>query len=182
VSIPFEIVADVLRAAQLASVAHDGQTRKGSGHPYVVHPLRVSERLTSGCQEFPPEADLRTILLAAVLHDILEDTQVPKARLVELFGEKVSGVVEELTQDLSLPKIERRQKMIDGCKHYSLEARIVKLADRWDNMSEMSNMGPEFISRYCTEATAMIKNMEGSWPHAENAIAQLIKTHTQSDS
>jgi (p)ppGpp synthase/HD superfamily hydrolase len=180
VTISVEYLADIFRAAKLATIAHDGQKRKGSGHPYAVHPFRVAEKLSAGYSQMPECVDLRIILLAAVLHDILEDTEVPKARLTELFGEDVSSVVAELTQDLSLGKKERRQKMIHGCGDYTLEARIVKLADRWDNMTEMGDMGPEFIERYCNEAAIMIKNMAGSWPMAEAAIAQLISAHQSS--
>lgn len=172
-----QIVADFLRAAQLAVIAHDGQKRKGSGHPYVVHPIRVAERLIAAYESLPKDANLRTMVLAAVLHDTLEDTEVPEARLTELFGAEVASVVNELTQDKALAKAERRKKMVEGCGQYSLEARVVKLADRWDNMTEMSSLGPEFIERYCHEATVMIANMKGSWPVAEDAIAKLIETN-----
>lgn len=141
--------------------------------------MRVAERLLAGAASLPKDADVRTMILAAVLHDTLEDTSVPEARLTELFGAQVASVVRELTQDKDLPKAERRQKMIHGCGQYSLEARVVKLADRWDNMTEMSSLGAEFIERYCQEARIMIENMKGSWPLAEEAIAKLIETNEQ---
>lgn len=171
-----ELMAEILKAGQLAVIAHSGQQRKGSGNPYVVHPMRVAERLLK--HELPAEADLRVMLLAAILHDVLEDTEVPEERLTELFGEDVSLVVRELTQDKSLPKPERRQKMLDGCRTYSLEAKVVKLSDRWDNMSEMASMSADFIERYCREARVMLETMKGAWPAAEDAIQKLIDTHS----
>ncbi|MDF1661541.1 MAG: HD domain-containing protein [Planctomycetota bacterium] len=172
-----QIVADVLQAAQVAVIAHDGQKRKGSGHPYAVHPMRVAQKLLAGHESLPKDADLRTMVLAAVLHDTLEDTSIPEARLTELFGAQVASVVKELTQDKELPKAERRLKMVNGCGSYSLEAQVVKLADRWDNMTEMKSLGPEFIERYCEEAKVMVENMKGSWPLAEAAITKLIETN-----
>lgn len=175
-----QILADALRAAQVAVIGHDGQTRKGSGHPYVVHPLRIAERLIKGYDGLPKEANIRTMILAAVLHDCLEDTDIPEARIAKLFGPEVASVVRELTQDKDLPKAERRKKMVEGCGSYSLEARVVKLGDRWDNMTEMSQLGPDFIKRYCDEAKTMIENMKGSWPQAEAAISKIIESNEPS--
>ena len=169
---------ELLEAARLAAVGHDGQKRKGSGHPYLVHPLRVARRALLG--QLPAYADRRVIGLAAVLHDTLEDTDISAEQLARSFGARVASVVEELTQDASLPRFERRKKMVDGCGSYSLEARIVKLADRWDNMSEMGEaFGPEFTTRYCAEASVMIENMKGSWPEAERAIAAIIAGYAE---
>ncbi len=166
--------ADVLRAARLAAYAHRGQKRKTSDVPYVVHPLRVAERILGG--RVPLEVDLRVAVLAAILHDVLEDTDVPRERLVEEFGEDVVRVVDEVTQDQSLPREERRRKMVEGCGRYSLEGRVVKLADRWDNMSELGAMEPDFVARYCAEARTMLRNMEGTWPEAEAAIAAIVES------
>lgn len=174
-AIPRALVIEMLRAIHLAVMAHDGQTRKGSGHPYVVHPIRVAERVLSG--PIDDNKELRAALLAAVLHDTLEDTEIPKERLIELFGEPVVEVVDELTQDKSLPKTERRQKMVSECGGYSRQARVVKLADRWDNMTEMRSMGADFIERYCAEARSMVENMSGTWPEAEKAIGAIIETY-----
>lgn len=160
-----------LAAAQWAVDAHDGQRRK-SGQPYVLHPLRVASRILWS----PLEVDERhTALIAAILHDTLEDTDLPRERIHDRFGKQVLSVVVELTQDPSLPKEARRQKMIDECGGYSRVAKVVKLADRWDNLTELENMSEEFITRYCREATQMVEAMRGTWLAAERAIEEIVE-------
>ena len=173
-----DLIQELLEAAQWAVTAHDGQIRRGSGNPYVVHPLRVAALvLGSGLEA----ESARIALLAAILHDTLEDTDLPAEQIKKRFGEAVASVVDELTQDKTLPKAERRQKMIDGCGKYSLEAKVVKLADRWDNMSEMKDLGPQFVRRYCEEAERMVAAMRGTWPRAESSIEELISDARRSD-
>ncbi len=173
------LTREVLLAAQMAVRAHHGQKRKRSEDPYVVHPFRVAERLLT--HPLPAEADRRVSILAAILHDVLEDTDMPRERIVEAFGEPVALVVDELTQDASLPKAERRSKMIEGCGSYSLEGRLVKLSDRWDNLTEIDVFERDFIVRYCEEASRMVVNMRGTWPVAEQAIREIIEAHHPSD-
>lgn len=166
--------AEILKAARVAAAAHGQQRRKGTGEPYVVHPLRVAERVLT-CAP-PGELDSRAAVLAAVLHDVLEDTAVGRDALVADFGERVVGVVDELTQDMSLPKAERRELMIAHCGEMSLEARVVKLADRWDNLTDLAGFDAAFVARYRDEARRMLAAMAGTWPTAEEAIESLIST------
>lgn len=166
-----ELSRDVLDAAILATESHAGQTRKKSTVPYVIHPFRVARRVAEAELS---AAELRVAMVAAILHDTLEDTELPRLVIARRFGDDVLAVVEELTQDRSLPKAERRARMIADCGHYSRVARIVKLADRWDNMSEMQSMDAEFVQRYCDEAEQMLKAMSGTWPAAEEALWDLV--------
>ena len=167
-----ELPAELMRAARLAVKAHDGQVRNGSKLPYVVHPLSVAERVARG-EGVPAMANRRTMLLAAVLHDCLEDTELPPEQIFREFGEEVLAVVRELTQDMSLPKAERKRRMVEGCGAMSLEARVVKLADRWDNMTTMHLLSEEFQLRYSKEAGEMLLGLAGTWAQAENGIRRL---------
>lgn len=166
-------VAELMRAARLAAKAHGAQTRKGSSLPYVVHPFSVAERLARG-EGIPAAADRRTMMLAAILHDTLEDTDLPPAQIEAEFGKTVLAVVRELTQDKSLEKSVRKRRMVEECGGWSLEAKVVKLADRWDNMAAMHLMSEEFQTRYSLEAAALLKNLAGTWPQAEQAIRELM--------
>lgn len=123
------------RAVVFAMDRHAGQFRKcAKGVPFVIHPLRVCERLRS---EAVPPVHHPVALLAAILHDTVEDTPTRLEEIADLFGAEVAAVVGELTNDQSLPKPERKAEMIARLGRASLLARVVKLADRLDNLQDM---------------------------------------------
>ena len=84
------------RAIQFATQAHKGQFRKYTGEPYITHPLAVME-IVKGVPGHTPE-----MLVAAVLHDVVEDTDVSLMEIQEEFGDAVSDLVLHLT-DISTP-------------------------------------------------------------------------------
>ncbi|OUR74672.1 hypothetical protein A9Q77_04625, partial [Marinomonas sp. 42_23_T18] len=84
--LPYEQVAQIKRAYYYAEQAHDGQRRK-SGEPYVIHPLAVAQILA----EFRMDCDG---LVAALLHDVIEDTGISREALTEQFGEGVAALVD----------------------------------------------------------------------------------------
>ena len=115
-------------AKRFAEEAHRGQTRKGAGaEPYVIHLAEVAELVTRfGGSE--------TAILAAWLHDTVEDCTVTQADIAALFGEAVARVVMELTDDKSLPKPERKRLQIVHAPQKSPEAALVKLCDKMSNV------------------------------------------------
>ena len=169
------IRAQLLKAISLATLAHAGQRRKGSDTPYVIHPIRVA--LTLHDAPLPDGVCRDDCLVAAILHDILEDTQVPREQLVEQFGEPVVAIVDELTEDKTLPKPQRRKKMLKHCATMSRSAQVVKLADRLDNMRDMGCMPGDFIARICDEARVMLEAMRGTCPPLESEIAAILAYH-----
>jgi len=168
----------LLEAIRLATLAHAGQTRKGSDDPYVIHPIRVALSLHGA--PLPEGVCLDTCLLVAILHDILEDTQVPRERLADKFGEQVASIVDELTEDKTLPKAQRREKMLRRCATMSRSAQVVKLADRLDNMRDMVRMPEDFVARICDEARVMLVAMRGACPPLESEIAAILESHDES--
>ena len=88
--LPEESLAKIRRAYQLGALAHQGQTRK-SGEPYITHPIAVAEILAE--QRLDGEA-----LCAAILHDALEDTTLPRTFIADTFGESVAEMVEGVTK------------------------------------------------------------------------------------
>ena len=167
----------LLTATRIAVKAHDQQRRKGVDEPYVVHPLRVAEIVSAA--SLPAGISREHCIFAAILHDVLEDSEIySRNDLKREFGISVADIVVELTQDKSLPKAERRKRMLEHCATMSMPAKIVKLADRLDNMREMKDLGEEFIQRYCQEARVMLKQMEGACPELEREIARLIKIYS----
>lgn len=165
----------MLRAARLAVTGHDGQKRKITNVPYVVHPLRVAEIVADA--KLPEGVDREECILAAILHDTLEDTQIEPETLVKEFGKDVYNIVMELTLDLGLPRAERIQKMLDRAEKMTAGAKIIKLADRLDNMRDMDGRDRAFIQRYCQEARAIVEAMRGACPPLESEIEKLIEKY-----
>lgn len=173
-----------LKAVEIATKAHVGQTRADGKTPYILHPIRVATLVSQLGITFESSDRLLNkngVVIAALLHDVLEDsgksarsTKFYREDLSLNFGHAVAKVVEELTQDQSMPKDQRRALMIEHCGTMSFEAKTIKLADRLDNMRDMASMSRKFIDRYCDEATQMLERMKGTCPSFEDEIREII--------
>ncbi len=129
----------LLKAADFAAQKHKRQKRKGlNGEPYINHPLEVAHILAS-----VGKVEDIDILIAAILHDTVEDTDTTKDDIIEIFGENVAEMVVEVTDDKSLPKAERKHLQIEHAPHLSLGAKQVKLADKMNNIGDITNNPPE---------------------------------------
>ena len=120
----------VLKAAHFAAKKHAGQRRKGAAaEPYINHLLEIAELVSSALAE--PDTNL---VIAALLHDTVEDTGVTKQVLVETFGLDVADLVMEMTDDKSLPKAERKRLQIVHASQISVRAQGINLADKISNL------------------------------------------------
>lgn len=122
----------LVAAVALAAEVHHGQCRD-EGTPYLEHPIRVAQ--IAACEIGLTEVDL---LLAAYLHDAVEDAHDPDAvrnRIRELFGGQVLEIVETLTKpdDKSVPKEERDRIYHERLHAAPREVKALKIADRVDN-------------------------------------------------
>jgi guanosine-3',5'-bis(diphosphate) 3'-pyrophosphohydrolase len=128
----------LLKAAAFAAQKHKEQKRKGvNGEPYINHPLEVAHLLASVGQIEDPD-----ILIAAILHDTVEDTDTTKEDITEMFGKNVAEMVMEVTDDKSLPKAERKLLQIEHAPHLSSGAKQIKLADKTSNIEDITNNPP----------------------------------------
>jgi len=149
----------VLKAAQFAALKHRDQRRKDiESSPYIIHPISVVLVIADVGGIEDPE-----ILAAAMLHDTLEDTDTSVSELDELFGETVCKYVEEVTDDKSLPKEERKQKQIEHATTLSRGATLIKLGDKISNISDVTQSPPvgwdtERRKQYLDWAEAVINN------------------------
>ena len=129
----------VLHAADAAARWHVHQRRKGeAGEPYINHLLEVAllvAQATQG-QDF-------NLVIAALLHDVIEDCEIPASAIAAEFGADVAGLVQEVTDDKSLPKTERKRLQIDHAAHASNRAKILKLADKISNLRAMEASPPK---------------------------------------
>ncbi|KAH8383467.1 hypothetical protein KR009_008855 [Drosophila setifemur] len=122
-----------MECLQYAAFKHREQRRKDPLEtPYVNHVINVSTILSvEGC--ITDEA----VLMAALLHDVVEDTDATFADVEQLFGADVCGLVREVTDDKSLEKQERKRLQIVNAGKSSCRAKLIKLADKLDNLRDL---------------------------------------------
>ncbi len=166
---------NLLKAASFAAKKHTGQTRKGNdAAPYINHPLEVAVILSNvGKVE---DAD---VLIAAILHDTIEDTETGADEIRELFGETVCGYVLELTDDKSLPKQMRKDLQVEHAPHLSTGAKLVKLGDKISNITDVTNNPPDGWSlerrlEYIEWGEKVVAGMRGTNEHLEHFFDELI--------
>jgi len=131
-------VAQLLQAIEFSAYKHRTQRRKDAdASPYINHPIAVGTLLATvgGVTDLP-------VLIAAVLHDTLEDTETTPAELQEHFGAEVRALVEEMTDDKSLPKAERKRLQVEHAPRVSARAKLIKLADKIANVRDVSTTPP----------------------------------------
>ncbi len=123
----------LFEALELAAEKHRLQRRSGyDGLPYINHIIKVTHVLW----EVAGERD-EDILLAAVLHDLIEDTDVTEAFLAERFNPKVASIVAELSDDMSLTTQERQRIQLESADKLSREARIIRVVDKGCNLIDI---------------------------------------------
>lgn len=127
----------ILNAADQAARWHTNQRRKGSnGEPYINHLLEVAALVAEA------EPDNTDAIIAALLHDAIEDQQIVREDISEKYGECVAAIVEECTDDKSLDKPMRKQLQIDTAAHKSRDAKLVKIADKTSNLRSIAASPP----------------------------------------
>src|SRR6516162_6767340 len=120
----------VSEAAELAARRHNGMARKGRGNePYINHLAEVARLLA----QVTDGADAE-LVAAGWLHDTIEDTETTREELAEKFGERVAALVVECTDDMNLPKAERRRLQVVNASHKSPGAKLIKIADKVSNI------------------------------------------------
>ena len=139
----------IKEAYLLANRLHDGQKRK-SGEPYIIHPLNVAMIL----------ADLHVgpnTIIAAILHDIVEDTDCCLEEISEKFGADVAAIVDGVTKvtqmkfsSLEKQQAENHQKMIIAMAR-DIRVIVVKIADRLHNLRTLEYQSPEKQTRIAQE-------------------------------
>lgn len=140
-------VEKVLAACDFADLAHTGITRK-SGEPYILHPIAVS------CILANMRLDAET-LMAALLHDVIEDTQYTKEDIIEKFGITVAELVDGVTKlsqssDKEYNKAASFRKILQATLQ-DPRVIIIKLADRYHNMTTLGALRPDKRARIAQE-------------------------------
>ena len=150
------LVALILRAAAFAAAKHGEQKRKYSGEPYITHPLEVAARVA----ECTDDAD---VIIAAVLHDTLEDTQTTYDEIAQKFGHDVAILVYELTDRHPAGsggnRAERKALEHARLKGVSREAKLIKVMDLQHNRADIELRDPNFAVVYIKETDALMREL-----------------------
>jgi GTP diphosphokinase / guanosine-3',5'-bis(diphosphate) 3'-diphosphatase len=150
----------ILEAAAFAAEMHSAQKRKGvAAEPYVNHLLEVAHLVSTALAE--PDAD---VVIAALLHDAIEDAGVSRAQITQRFGSGVAALVSEVTDDKSLPKAERKRLQVVNAPRKSVRAQLIKLADKISNLRAIRNSppadwSPERQRKYVEWANAVVNGL-----------------------
>jgi GTP diphosphokinase / guanosine-3',5'-bis(diphosphate) 3'-diphosphatase len=160
-------------AIAFAAERHRNQRRKDAeASPYINHPIALANVLAN-------EADIEdeSTLIAALLHDTIEDTEATTAELDQLFGQEITAIVLEVTDDKSLPKADRKRLQIEHAPHISRRAKHVKLADKICNLRDMAASPPadwtiERRREYFDWAQAVVDQLRGAHPGLERIFDQ----------
>jgi guanosine-3',5'-bis(diphosphate) 3'-pyrophosphohydrolase len=164
----------ILKALEFASLKHRDQRRKDMvASPYINHPIALANVL---CHEGGLTDEV--VLAAAILHDTLEDTQTTPAELRDAFGDRIAGIVEEVTDDKNLPKAERKRLQIEHAPAISREAKLVKLADKICNVRDVADHPPakwdlQRRQEYFEWAKAVVDGLRGTHPELERRFDEI---------
>ena len=141
------------KAKMLAGKAHEGQFRKYSGMPYIVHPIEVATIV----QEVEHSDEM---IAAALLHDVVEDTDYTVEDIAKEVSPAVAELVEGLT-DVSSPqdgnRAVRKTKDRDHLAKQNAEVQTIKLADVISNSQDIKANDPKFAKVYIEEMKALLE-------------------------
>uniref|UniRef100_A0A3P9J7A7 Guanosine-3',5'-bis(diphosphate) 3'-pyrophosphohydrolase MESH1 n=1 Tax=Oryzias latipes TaxID=8090 RepID=A0A3P9J7A7_ORYLA len=120
------------------------------------------------------------VLQAALLHDTVEDTDTTPTELEAKFGPVVARIVQEVTDDKSLPKRERKRAQVEHAAQCSRQAKLVKLADKLYNLRDLNRCTPvgwssERVQEYFVWASEVVRNLKGTNSVLEEKLAELFQ-------
>lgn len=164
----------LMKALDFASDKHRDQRRKDvNSTPYINHPIDLANVLVNegGVEDMD-------VIVAALLHDTVEDTETSFEELEERFGAEIAGIVAEVTDDKHLEKHERKQRQVDHAPHMSDEAKLVKLADKISNLRDIAanppaEWSPERKREYFDWAGRVVNGLRGIHPGLEKAFDEV---------
>lgn len=166
----------ILRAAQVASQAHAGQTRKYNHRPYITHPARVA-----AATMLQPGVTA-AMACAAWLHDVVEDCGITIDAIARDFGDDVARLVSDLTK-VDSPAATRADRAAAARRRLASadpRAKVIKLIDRIDNLRELDAAPAEIRALYVEESQLLLEEaLAGASPSLEAELRGEIARHQQ---
>ncbi|KAH8358910.1 hypothetical protein KR093_003247, partial [Drosophila rubida] len=168
--------SNFMRCLKFAAEKHRNQRRKDPQEtPYINHPINVSTILAT-------EAGVtdEAVLMAALLHDVVEDTDATFSDVEQLFGADITGLVREVTDDKSLEKMERKRLQIVNAPCASHRAKLIKLADKLDNLRDLQVNTPtgwteERREAYFVWAKSVVDGLRGTNVVLEKQLDEIFR-------
>ncbi len=166
----------LLAAIAFAAHKHRDQRRKDApASPYINHPIALANVLAN-----EGGIDDERVLIAAILHDTVEDTETTEQELVREFGQEIACIVMEVTDDKALPKAERKRLQVEHAATISRRAKLVKLADKICNLRDIASSPPgdwplERRQEYFDWAKAVVDGLRGVHPALEHIFDEAYK-------
>jgi guanosine-3',5'-bis(diphosphate) 3'-pyrophosphohydrolase len=167
----------VSEAADLAARRHNGMQRKGrANEPYINHLAEVANLLSAATDGSDAE-----LVAAGWLHDTIEDTATTREELAHRFSQRVAELVVEVTDDMSLPKDERRKKQVVDAPHKSPGAKLIKIADKISNIrarivSDPTESEREELSDYLAWAEQVVAGCRGGNETMDRVFDETVNT------
>lgn len=174
----------LLFAVEFAERAHRGQVRKYTGEPYIVHPLEVAQIVATAFPwERPSPRLVEDVVIAALLHDVVEDCGVTLEQIRKAFGDGVAQLVHEVT-DISRKEHGNRnaRKALDR-QHLSAaspEGATIKLADLISNTQSITQHDPNFAKVYMAEKAELLPLLSHGHPGLQERAMGLVKAWERS--
>jgi len=166
----------IIDAMIFAARKHQGQVRKDQhASAYITHPVAVAKAI----MEIGRVSDIPT-LIAAILHDTLEDTDTDEEEIKKIFGEEILEVVLEVTDDKTLKKVERKRLQVAHAADLSHAAKLIKLGDKLINCQDILKSPPENWTlerrrNYIQWAADVVSEIRGTNAALEAAFDQMLQ-------
>jgi (p)ppGpp synthase/HD superfamily hydrolase len=163
---------NIQKAIQFATEAHSGQARKNSGLPYIFHPLAVAELLIDHSN---PSDEM---IIAAILHDVVEDCGVTYDEIEHRFGPVVTQHVRDLTNDKSVKGTRAKRKAADIARLATINAnsQTIKYCDIYHNSKAIEDFDdPPFEKMYLNENRAKLEAMDKGDPVVRQMALDLVE-------
>jgi (p)ppGpp synthase/HD superfamily hydrolase len=170
------------KVKEFAGKAHEGQKRKYTPEPYIVHPVRVMQL----CKEYTSSIP---VLSAALLHDVLEDTKVNEGELKQFLLSVMDETDAELTLKLVIELTDvyvkanypqwnrntRKKKEAERIAHTSAQAQTIKYADIIDNCKEIVQYDEDFGPRFLRECKMLLQRMNKGDQHLYHYAKEMVE-------
>lgn len=150
---------DIEKAYKFAKAAHEGQERKFTGYPYLSHLEETTQLLWEITDGKADDDDY----IAAMLHDVVEDTDITIEEIGRLFGDVVKGLVLELTNDpIEKAKKGKKPYLSNKINNMSSRAFTIKLCDRLSNVVGLEHdaIKRDFVKWYVGETLYILNNLD----------------------
>jgi guanosine-3',5'-bis(diphosphate) 3'-pyrophosphohydrolase len=169
-------MSSILTALHLSAEKHRNQRRKDvESTPYINHPIEVADLLWG----LGSVRDI-SVIVAALLHDIIEDTKTEPDEIARQLGETVLSLVLEVTDDKGLPKSERKRLQVENAPHLTKAAKQIKLADKICNVRDVANSPPKDWDKqrrkdYLDWAEKVVEGIRGCNPPLEAFYDEVLR-------